>query len=41
MPEEFRRRSTLYDVEKPREVRSGDHAENGIELSRIIFDVNR
>jgi hypothetical protein len=39
--EELSRRSALYDVDKRREVRSGDYAENGIELSRRMFEVNR
>jgi len=41
MLEELGRRSTLHDVDKPREVRFGGYAENGIELSGIMFDMNR
>jgi hypothetical protein len=41
MLEELGRRSALYDVDKPGEVRFGDYTENGIQLSGIIFEVNR
>ena len=41
MLEELSRRSTLYDVDKPREVGFGGYTENGIELSGIMSDVNR
>jgi hypothetical protein len=33
-------RSTLYDVDKPRQVGSRDYLENGIQLSGTMFDMN-
>jgi len=34
------RRITLYSINKPSEVRFGGYPENGIQTSRMMFDVN-